>query len=142
MQLKEVNGETLELRGWITERAAEKVLQYALCDCHPVNSRHCNCDRSLSKLFEMANSRTFKPLVFNELRVKSIATFGMKNINGQNVVGILEGKSTVVDSNSHIVVSTHHDHLGIGPTKNGDSIYNGAVDNASGKFREIPEKFL
>jgi Zn-dependent M28 family amino/carboxypeptidase len=30
------------------------------------------------------------------------------------------------------VVTAHHDHLGIGAAKNGDSIYNGAIDNASG----------
>jgi hypothetical protein len=137
VQLKELNSDTLELRGWITESAAEKVLKYALCDCHPAKLPQCKCDRSLSTLFEMANSRTFKPMVLNELRVKSIATFGMKNINGQNVVGILEGKSTVADSNSHIIVSTHHDHLGIGPAKNGDSIYNGAVDNASGNSKKF-----
>ena len=31
-----------------------------------------------------------------------------------------------------VVVTAHHDHLGIGAPKNGDAIYNGAIDNASG----------
>ena len=48
-----------------------------------------------------------------------------------NVVGILPGKSTTADS--IVLVDAHYDHLGMrGPGVNGDSIYNGADDDASG----------
>lgn len=48
---------------------------------------------------------------------------------GANVVGLIKG-STYPDQ--YIVISAHYDHVGIGRPVNGDSIYNGADDNASG----------
>ena len=48
----------------------------------------------------------------------------------QNVVGVLPGKNL---QEQKIVFSAHYDHLGIGkPNNEGDSIYNGANDDASG----------
>ena len=48
----------------------------------------------------------------------------------KNVVGIISGKSK---KDEYVVFSGHYDHLGIGkPDKNGDSIYNGANDDAAG----------
>jgi Zn-dependent M28 family amino/carboxypeptidase len=46
-----------------------------------------------------------------------------------NVVGILKGTDSGKEA---ILLTAHLDHLGIGPTKNGDRIYNGADDDASG----------
>ncbi len=47
-----------------------------------------------------------------------------------NVVGMLEGKSR---PNEYVIFSAHYDHLGVTrQPKNGDSIYNGANDNAAG----------
>jgi len=48
-----------------------------------------------------------------------------------NVAGILEGSDPVL-RNEYIVVSAHMDHVGLGAPVNGDSIYNGADDDASG----------
>jgi Zn-dependent M28 family amino/carboxypeptidase len=48
-----------------------------------------------------------------------------------NVVGVLQGSDPRLQS-EYIVVSAHLDHLGKGPEVNGDAIYNGALDNASG----------
>ena len=46
-----------------------------------------------------------------------------------NVVGILQGTDAGKEA---ILLTAHLDHLGIGPAKNGDRIYNGADDDASG----------
>ncbi|MEP6845679.1 MAG: M28 family peptidase [Panacibacter sp.] len=46
-----------------------------------------------------------------------------------NVVGILPGKSRPEE---FVIFSGHYDHLGIGKAVNGDSIYNGANDDAAG----------
>jgi len=46
-----------------------------------------------------------------------------------NVVGILRGTDAGKEA---ILLTAHLDHLGIGPAKNGDRIYNGADDDASG----------
>src|SRR5690349_3051465 len=48
-----------------------------------------------------------------------------------NVVGLLEGSDPTL-KNEYIVLSAHMDHVGIGAPVNGDSIYNGADDDASG----------
>jgi hypothetical protein len=48
-----------------------------------------------------------------------------------NVVGKFEGSDPKL-KDEYVVFSAHLDHLGIGPPINGDSIYNGAMDNASG----------
>jgi hypothetical protein len=48
-----------------------------------------------------------------------------------NVVGVLEGSDPTL-KNEYIVLSAHMDHVGIGTPVNGDSIYNGADDDASG----------
>lgn len=46
-----------------------------------------------------------------------------------NVVGILPGKNK---KDEYVIFSAHYDHIGVGKPVNGDSIYNGANDNAAG----------
>jgi hypothetical protein len=46
-----------------------------------------------------------------------------------NVVGVLPGKSK---KNEYVIFSAHYDHLGVGKAVEGDSIYNGANDDAAG----------
>jgi len=48
-----------------------------------------------------------------------------------NVVGVVEGSDPVL-KNEYIIYSAHYDHVGIGAVMEGDSIYNGARDNAVG----------
>lgn len=48
---------------------------------------------------------------------------------GWNVVGVIRG---TVHPDRHVVVTAHYDHVGVGRPVAGDSIYNGADDNASG----------
>jgi Peptidase family M28 len=48
-----------------------------------------------------------------------------------NVLAVLPGTDLTL-SNEHVVFSAHLDHLGIGTSVDGDSIYNGAMDNAAG----------
>ena len=55
---------------------------------------------------------------------------GVVERNLANVVGILPGKSR---KDEIVIFSAHYDHLGVGqPNEKGDSIYNGANDDASG----------
>jgi Peptidase family M28/PA domain len=56
---------------------------------------------------------------------------GLKDVAGRNVVAKLEGSDATL-KNEYLVYSAHLDHLGIGEPVKGDSIYNGALDNASG----------
>ena len=50
-------------------------------------------------------------------------------VEGANVVGVARGTAT---PERYIVVTAHYDHVGVRTPVNGDSIYNGADDNASG----------
>jgi Zn-dependent M28 family amino/carboxypeptidase len=64
-------------------------------------------------------------------RIKAVAKVERATVESQNVAGILRG-SDPRRRNEYVVVSAHLDHLGVGEPINGDRIYNGAMDNASG----------
>lgn len=55
----------------------------------------------------------------------------LEDVHSPNVVAKLEGSDPTL-KNEYVVYSSHSDHLGIGQPVNGDRIYNGALDNASG----------
>jgi Zn-dependent M28 family amino/carboxypeptidase len=62
--------------------------------------------------------------------MESNTAYKIRRINGQNVGAILRGYER---PDEVVLYTAHHDHLGVGiPDAKGDSIYNGAVDNASG----------
>ena len=74
-----------------------------------------------------------KPLPHFALPVKIRATTRLekKPVESANVVAKLEGSDPRL-KNEYVVFSAHIDHEGIGEPINGDRIYNGAMDNASG----------
>jgi Zn-dependent M28 family amino/carboxypeptidase len=53
------------------------------------------------------------------------------SVESQNIAAIYEGTDAKL-KDEYVVMSAHIDHLGIAKPVNGDSIYNGAMDNASG----------
>ena len=66
----------------------------------------------------------------------------MREINSANVVAKVEGSDATL-KNEYVVYSAHWDHLGRDPKLQGDQIFNGALDNASGTaaLLEIAEAF-
>ena len=68
-------------------------------------------------LSKFQDSKTFR----QNLKKKGLDLF--------NVIGVLEGKSK---KDEYVLVSAHYDHLGIKENGNGDVIFNGADDDASG----------
>ena len=64
-------------------------------------------------------------------KIQSTVEFAISETDTGNVVGLLPGSDPQLRS-EHIVISAHLDHLGTGRPVNGDAIYNGAMDNASG----------
>jgi hypothetical protein len=74
-----------------------------------------------------------QPLPHFPLAAKIHARVGMtrSEAKSENVVGVLPGNDSDL-KNEYVVVSAHLDHLGIGEPVNGDRIYNGAMDDASG----------
>jgi Zn-dependent M28 family amino/carboxypeptidase len=92
-------------------------------------------------LKKAAVTKDFKPVTLN-----AKATIEIKNtlreINSNNVIAKLEGSDPVL-KNEYVVYTAHWDHLGRDPKLQGDQIFNGALDNASGTatFLEIAEAF-
>ncbi len=62
-----------------------------------------------------------------EFKIK--ADHGFDEVRFANVVGVLPGKSKKAEE---VIFSAHYDHIGIGKPVDGDSIYNGAIDDAAG----------
>ncbi|TSC26064.1 M28 family metallopeptidase [Corallococcus sp. Z5C101001] len=100
-----------------------------------------NVTRS-QKLFEGAPHRyeelvaladADQPLPRFELpfRLKAKLAFEVKSLKSMNVVGVMPGADPVL-AKEYVVLSAHLDHVGVGEPVNGDRIYNGAMDNASG----------
>jgi hypothetical protein len=96
-------------------------------------------DTSFAKTFNRLASRraTFKSnynIIFilgdyqpKEFTIKTEQA--IEEVKYANVVGILPGRSR---KDEQVVFSAHYDHLGIGRPVDGDSIYNGANDDAAG----------
>jgi hypothetical protein len=73
-----------------------------------------------------------KPMSFvTPITAKIHNVTGLQDVASRNVVAKLEGSDPTL-KNEYVVYSAHLDHLGIGESVKGDSIYNGALDNASG----------
>src|SRR5262249_45187009 len=64
-------------------------------------------------------------------RLRARVAVERATVESQNVAGILRGADPQL-KNEFVVLSAHLDHLGIGGAINGDTVYNGAMDNASG----------
>lgn len=73
------------------------------------------------------------PLPHFDLPVRLRATVALDESDAvsDNVVGLLPGSDPALGS-EYVVLTAHLDHLGVGQSQSGDSIYNGAMDNAAG----------
>ncbi|MEZ4585096.1 MAG: M28 family metallopeptidase [Gemmatimonadales bacterium] len=77
-----------------------------------------------------AATRTFKPV---DLGLKASMTIDntIRTVDSRNVVAKLEGSDPKL-KDEYVIYMAHWDHLGVGIPVDGDSIYNGALDNATG----------
>lgn len=81
------------------------------------------------QMFKSANSAIFILTADTPKEYDITATHQILSLNMANIVGVLPGKTR---PNEYVIFSSHYDHLGIGKPVNGDSIYNGANDDAAG----------
>ncbi len=116
--IEENTGSPTQVQGWISSQASVAIFERAGLD--------------LQKLMDSAESADFKPVSLGRTRLSINAVADTRTITLKNVIGVLPGSDATL-KDEYVVFSAHHDHLGIAPTPvNGDSIYNGALDNASG----------
>ncbi|MCL6544457.1 MAG: M28 family peptidase [Bryobacteraceae bacterium] len=106
----------LAFAGWVTEEAGGRLLGMA--------------GYKVEELLKRAASRDFKPIPLN-LRIRGSFHSKIRDIETYNVAAVIPGSDPALAQEA-VIFSAHWDHLGIGPAVNGDNIYNGAVDNATG----------
>lgn len=102
------------LQGWITRDAAIKVFEASAT--------------AMKNYVEKARSKDFLPMSLG-LQMSAYVASDIKKDRSKNVIAKLEGTKS---PDEYILYSAHWDHLGVGNPVDGDSIYNGAEDNASG----------
>jgi len=86
---------------------------------------------SFQEILELAKQRKQLPRFALVHSIKARAAVNKKDVESANLIAQLPGSDPKL-KNEYVVLSAHLDHLGIGEPINGDRIYNGAMDNASG----------
>ena len=104
------------VEGWITNEQAQAMLK--------------QIGKDYESLKKAAVSRDFKPIPLG-LRARITIKNKLRTVDSKNVIAKLTGSDEKL-KNEYVVYMAHWDHLGIGPEVNGDKIYNGALDNATG----------
>jgi Zn-dependent M28 family amino/carboxypeptidase len=110
------NQRDLSLAGWMTRDAGEKLLALA--------------GKSVDQLLAASEKPDFKPIDLN-IRIRGRMVSKIRPLDTRNVAAIVPGSDPKL-KDEVVIYSAHWDHLGIGEPVNGDSIYNGAIDNATG----------
>src|SRR5437762_4721840 len=110
------NMDAVSVRSWITLDVAQKLLA--------------DCGQNFDAVKKSAVTKDFQPVM-----LKAKANIEIKQqiraFKSHNVIGKLEGSDSKL-RDEYIVYTAHWDHLGRHPELQGDQIFNGAIDNASG----------
>jgi Zn-dependent M28 family amino/carboxypeptidase len=117
-ELEQTAGPRVQLRGWMTDDASRRMVKLA--------------GQDLDKLRAAAERRDFRPVPLG-IRLSVNLSCDVRKGKTGNVLGLLRGSDPEL-ARQAVIFMAHHDHLGLAPQRNaeGDNIYNGAVDNASG----------
>ena len=107
---------SLAFAGWVTQEAGEQIAA-AL-------------GQKTDDLLRMADAKGFQARPI-PLRFRLRTTAKVREIATRNVIAKVEGSDPRLKDEA-VIFTAHWDHLGIGEAQNGDKIYNGAVDNATG----------
>ena len=110
------NMDTVEARSWITLDTAKKLLA--------------DCAQNFDALKKSALSKEFRPVSLKATAYIEIKQ-QIRSFKSHNVIGKLEGSDPKLNG-EYIIYTAHWDHLGRHPELQGDQIFNGAIDNASG----------
>jgi Zn-dependent M28 family amino/carboxypeptidase len=82
-------------------------------------------------LLALAGEKKSLPRFALPATLRARATLESTTIESDNVAALLPGSDPTL-AREHVVLTAHLDHVGVGAEVNGDRIYNGAMDNASG----------
>ena len=110
------NMDAVSARCWITLDVARRLLA--------------DCGQNFDGVKKSAVTKDFQPIILNakaNIEIKQ----QIRSFKSHNVVGNLEGSDSKL-RDEYIIYTAHWDHLGRHPELQGDQIFNGAIDNASG----------
>jgi Zn-dependent M28 family amino/carboxypeptidase len=110
----DISKSDLQFKAWVTTEAASKIFESAGID--------------YNHSLQTASKRGFKPI---DMHLNASVQFKNKTefTKSNNVTAIWPGNGR---PDEYIIYTAHWDHLGANPAIKGDSIFNGAVDNATG----------
>ena len=122
------NMDAVSARSWITLDVAKKLLA--------------DCGRDFDALKKSAITKDFRPAVLNAKANIAIKQ-QIRSFKSHNVIGKLEGSDPKLNG-EYVIYTAHWDHLGRHPELQGDQIFNGAIDNASGvaSVIELADAFM
>ncbi len=106
---------SLLVAGWLSTEAATRLLQQS--------------GQDLGRLMDLAATRQFKAVPLTT-QLEATVRSAISRSETSNVLGRLPGRGAFAQE--AVLITGHYDHFGIGTAVDGDSIYNGAEDNASG----------
>ena len=110
------NMDAVSARSWITLDVAKKLFA--------------DSSQNFDGLKKSAIAKNFRPVVLNakaNIEIKQ----QIRSFKSHNVIGKLEGSDSKLNG-EYLIYTAHWDHLGRHPELQGDQIFNGAIDNASG----------
>ncbi len=106
---------SLLVAGWLSQEAASRLFRQG--------------GQDLAQLMEKAATRQFRAVPLG-VQLDAVVRSVIARSETSNVLGRWPGHGRL--ANEAVLIAGHYDHFGIGTPVNGDSIYNGAEDNASG----------
>ena len=107
----------IKVPAWVTEDTARELMAMA--------------GQDLDELREAAFNRDFEPVPLG-ITTSIGMDVELNRVQSANVLGLIPGSDPEL-KDEVVIYTAHHDHLGIStPNEAGDTIYNGAYDNASG----------
>jgi len=106
-----------QFNSWVTEDIARELVAMA--------------EHDLDELREAAYNRDFEPVPLG-ISTSVGMDVEINRVQSANVLGLIPGSDPELKDEA-VIYTSHHDHLGIStPNEAGDTIYNGAFDNATG----------
>jgi len=110
-------GSKPEFNGWLTEEHSENLFELA--------------GLNLEEMLEAAENRNFEPVPLESVSLDLTLDATYSDMSSRNVLGEIRGSDADL-MDEYVVFTAHYDHLGITTPVEGDSINNGALDNAAG----------
>jgi Zn-dependent M28 family amino/carboxypeptidase len=103
--------------GWLSMESSEKLFEQA--------------GLSLADMLDSAEDPGFTPVPLKNITFSATIASTFRDMSLQNAGAILRARKNPL-ADEFVVVTAHHDHLGKGAPVRGDSVFNGALDNATG----------